>query len=106
MPEIDVEKDDYTMRISYAIVRLWEEPIDALLEELPPACAGLSLFGHRPAGVTAEDVLGRCAWVLRRGLRGADALQAQRAAAALAALAAVHIDPDEVQRTLSRMKLG
>lgn len=105
VPAIDVDRDRYTMRICYAIVRLWEQTLDALIEELPVECIGLCFFSHRPAGVTAEDVLRRCAWMLRRGLRGADELRAQRATAALAALAAVHVDPGEVKRTLSQMKL-
>lgn len=105
VPAIDLELDYYQMRIWYPIVRLWEEPVDALLEELPPECVGLSFFGHRPPGVSAEDLLGRCAWVLRRASRGAGEAWTRRAAAALAALAAVHIEPDEVKRVLARRRL-
>lgn len=105
VPEIDVERDHWSMRLCYSIVRLWEEPADALLEQLPPEAVGLSLFGWRPAEVSIQNAFMRCAWVLRRGLGDADPLRRQRAAAALATLGAVHVDPDEVKRTLSRMKL-
>ena len=105
VPAIDLDLDSYQMRVWYPIVRLWEHPVDELIEELPAECVGLCLFGHRPAGVSAEDVLGRCTWVLRRGLRGADEPRAQRAAAALSALAAVHIEPAAVESMLARRKL-
>lgn len=105
VPEIDLDLDNYSMRLCYRILRLWERHVDALIEDLPAECVGLCLFGYRPPGVSAEDVLRRCAWVLRREMRDADAIRAQRATAALAALAAVHVDPEEVKRTLATMKL-
>jgi hypothetical protein len=105
VPSIDLDHDRITMRISYNILRLWDDPADSLIEQLPPECVGLALFGHRPASVAAEDVLRRCAWALRRGLRGAEPARVERATAALAAVAAAHLDPADVKRTLSLMKL-
>jgi hypothetical protein len=105
VPDVDVEHDYYQLRLWYPIIRLWEEPADALIEELPPECLGLCLFGHRPPGVSAEDLFVRCARVLRRALRGADKGRRQRAAASLAALAGAHVGPEVVTRVILEAKL-
>ena len=105
VPAVDVECDFISMWLPYDSVRLWEMPVEALLEELPPECVGLSLFGYRPAEVEPRDVLQRCGFVLRQRLHGAEPGRLDRAAAALAAMAEAHLEPDEVRRTLATMKL-
>jgi hypothetical protein len=105
VPTIDVDKDHITMIQNYDVIRLWEEPEDALLASLPPACIGLALFGCRPPGASPANALERAAFALRRALHGKPALEAQRAALSLAALGAAFLDQGEVMRVLGAMKL-
>lgn len=106
VPAIDVDKDQITMRLAYEVIRLWEEPAETLVKELPGECLGLSLFGHRPEGSSAAEVLRRAAWALRGRMPGADATRLLRAASALAAIASIHLPAEEVQSTLESVKLG
>jgi hypothetical protein len=106
VPTIDLDNDRITMRLAYEVTRLWEEPAEALVKELPGECLGLSLFGYRPEGSSAEEVLRRAAWALRGKLPGADAKHLGRTAAALAALASVHLPPEAVEETLESVKLA
>ena len=105
VPEIDLDLDRVSLQLLYRIARLWESPVDALIEALPPECVGLALFGHRGAGVSLEDALLRCGWSLRRALRDAPPARAARAVDALAAVARAHLDDAAVERTLRAMKL-
>jgi len=105
IPAVDVEQDRITMRMTYEIHRLWEDPAEDLLEELPGELLGLALFAHRPPGLSAEELLRRCAWALRGRLPAGDAERLHEATAALAQLAAVHLDTVRVQRTLREVRL-
>ena len=105
VPLIDVDRDRITMIQTYDILRLWELSHEELLTSLPPACLALSLFGHRPAGMSASNALERTAFALRRAQRDTPPDEAQRRALALAAVGAVFVEPDEVARLLGAMKL-
>ena len=105
VPEIDLDLDRISLQLMYRITRLWESPVDALIEALPPECVGLALFGHRGAGVSLEDALHRCGWSLRRALRDCPPERAARAVDALAAAARAHLDDAAIERTLRAMKL-
>jgi hypothetical protein len=105
VPEIDLDLDRISLQLQYRIARLWDSPVDALIEVLPPECVGLALFGHRGDGVSLEDALHRCGWSLRRALRDAPPARAARAVDALAVAARAHLDDAAIERTLRAMKL-
>jgi hypothetical protein len=105
VPEINLDLDHVSFQLQYRITRLWESPVDALIEALPPECVGLALFGHRGDGVSLEDALHRCGWSLRRALRDAPPARAARAVDALAVAARAHLDDAAIERTLRAMKL-
>lgn len=105
VPDIDVDQDFISLMNLYEIVRLWDDSMDAMLASLPPPCLGLALFGHRPAGMSDEAAFERCAFELRRALRGRTDSEARRAGAALAVLGTAFIDAAAVEGLLRKMKL-
>lgn len=105
IPDIDVDKDFVSLMTLYEIVRLWDDSMDAMLASLPPPCLGLALFGHRPAGLSDEAAFERCAFELRRALRGRTDSEARRAGAALAVLGTAFIDSTAAEGLLRKMKL-
>lgn len=105
MPDIDLDRDFVTLLSMYDIVRLWDDSMDALLERLPPECLGLALFGHRPAGMSDLEAAERCAFELRRALRGRPNSETRRAGTSLAVLATAFLDSAVVERLVRTMKL-
>ncbi|MBN1605019.1 MAG: hypothetical protein JW940_00215 [Polyangiaceae bacterium] len=98
MPDIDLDRDFVSMRQGYDSLRLWEHPLDDLLQTLPVGCTALALFGHW-GELSSEQALCRCAWRVR-GAGDLDINRRDRALALLQAAAAVWMSAAEAASVL------
>lgn len=103
----DPEKETVKISITYDAIRLWEIPVEELLQELPTGCLGLALFGHKPLGMTIKDMVLQAFLTLRyrildQGLEGESAL---KATLSLCSIAGNWLDPVALMELTSRSGL-
>lgn len=102
--DVDVDREFCSLLLNYRAVRLWEQPFERLVRELPPGCVGLALCGYAGTEPSRKAMLERCAWTLRRRL---DARSPDLALAAglLRQVAARWLDPHEIEDALRPFRL-
>jgi len=103
---VDFEKAHINFAFSYPCLRLWETPVETLLETLPAGAMGLALFGYRPAGFSDLDVLRQCIWRFRQLVQDLDNLSYMKAMMTFFYCANVFIPREEIEYTMSGFGLG
>lgn len=103
----DPQEESINFSLSYDSVRLWEIPIEELLEDLPTGCLGLALFGHKPLAFTTKEIVQQSIWSLRYRIKEEelDREEAMKATLALGAIASNWLNSETIFEMITRSNL-
>ncbi len=107
VPQIDVKKGNRNLGIGWVSWRIWEKPVDDLLNELPLGGLGLALFAYNQHDETPLQLFRRCAWKLRGRISeaGLNPEEVNRVLIPLLATAKICLNEDDIFDVLNEVKL-
>lgn len=104
----DPKEESVNFSLSYDSVRLWEIPVEELLEDLPTGCLGLALFGLKPNGLTLKEIAQQSFWSLRLRAKEEELNKEEslKALIALGAIASNWLSPERLTEMAIRSGLS